>query len=100
MSDVLLTLLSPPALEEALLDELLLSADVQVFTSAATAAHGLTFGRLGANEQVLGHVDAVQVQAVVAQDRAASLLSELGRRHAGAGLRFWMTPVIGSGEIK
>lgn len=100
MPDVLLTLLLPPSLEEELLDLLLMSPDVQVFTSAATAAHGLAFGRLTANEQVLGRVDAVQLQAVVAQDRAASLLSELRRHYAGAGLRYWLTPVVAQGEIE
>jgi hypothetical protein len=100
MSDVLLTLLSPPGLEEALLDQLLLSGEVQVFTSAATAAYGLAFGRLSSNEQVLGRTDAVQVQAVLAQESVASLVNDLRRRYAGAGLRFWLTPVLESGEIQ
>lgn len=100
MSDVLLTLLSPPSLEEALLDQLLLSSDIQVFTSVATAAHGLAFGRLSANEQVLGRTDAVQVQAVLAQEQASSLLAELRRRYPGAGLRYWLTPVFESGDIR
>lgn len=99
MSDVLLTLLSPPGLEEALLDQMLLSAAVKVFTSAEISAHGLVFGRLSSNEQVLGRTDAIQVQAVLAQESASRLLSDLQRRYAGAGLRFWLTPVLESGEI-
>jgi hypothetical protein len=100
MSDVLLTLLSPPSLEEALLDHLLLSPDVKVFTSAPTAAHGLAFGLLSSNEQVLGRTDAVQVQAVLEHGHSAALLGELRQRYAGAGLRYWLAPVLESGDLQ
>ena len=41
MSELCLTLLCPPAIEEKLLDLLLLSPNATVFTSAPIAAHGL-----------------------------------------------------------
>lgn len=40
MSELCLTLVCPPAVEEKLLDLLLLSPNVTVFTSTAKAAHG------------------------------------------------------------
>ena len=65
MVELCLTLLCPPALEEKLLDLLLLAPEAAVFTSAPTAAHGLAFGRLSATEQVLGRALATQIQVLL-----------------------------------
>ena len=100
MSDRLLTLLCPPTVEEKLLDELLLLDQVQVFTSAPTAAHGVDNHLLDASEQVMGRARAVAVQAVVREDDAAALLANLRDRFRGTGLRYWITPVLESGELK
>ena len=55
MSELCLTLLCPPAIEEKLLDLLLMSPNIAtVFTSTPTAAHGLAHENLDQTEQVLG----------------------------------------------
>ncbi len=99
MSDLNLTLLCPPGMEENLLDFLLMSPHASTFTSAPTAAHGLAFGRLSATEQVLGRASAVQIQLIFPEDDKAHLIEHLKREFAGTGLRYWLTPVIESGEI-
>ncbi len=45
MSELCLTLVCPPEVEEKLLDLLLLWPGATIFTSTATAAHGLASGR-------------------------------------------------------
>ena len=99
MSELCLTLLCPPALEEKLLDLLLLSPIATVFTSAPTAAHGLAFGSLNQAEQVLGRAFATQVQVVFPEPHQHDLLSTIRKQFAGIGLRYWITPVIEAGEI-
>jgi hypothetical protein len=99
MSDLCLTLLCPPGMEENLLDWLLMSPHAAVFTSAPTAAHGLAFGHLSATEQVLGRASAVQIQLIFPEKDKAHLIAHLKREFAGTGLRYWLMPVLEAGEV-
>ena len=99
MSELCLTLLCPPAVEEKLLDLILMSPNAAVFTSAPTAAHGLAFGRLNQTEQVLGRAFATQVQVIIPTADKAALLGSIQEQFAGAGLRYWTTTVVEAGEI-
>lgn len=99
MSELCLNLLCPPAIEEKLLDLLLMLPNATVFTSTPTAAHGLAHERLGQMEQVLGRACATEVQVIIAEAEKAALLETLRQQFAGAGLRYWLSPVIEAGEI-
>ena len=100
MSELCLTLLCPPAIEEKLLDLLLMSPNIAtVFTSTPTAAHGLANENLDQTEQVLGRARATAVQVILAASAKATLLEAIRRQFAGAGLRYWVTPVVEAGEI-
>jgi len=97
MSELCLTLLCPPAIQERLLDMLLMTPAVSVFTSAPAAAHGLAHHRLNPNEQVLGLAVMTQVQALVTLAERDAVLASMSRQFAGSGLRYWITPVVGAG---
>ena len=99
MSELCLTLLCPPAIEEKLLDLLLMLPNATVFTSTPTAAHGLDHQHLDQMEQVLGRARATAIQVIIAAAAKAALLETLRRQFAGAGLRYWLTPVTEAGEI-
>jgi hypothetical protein len=99
MSDLCLTLLCPPAVEEKLLDLLLLSPHVSVFTSAPTAAHGLASNGLSQSEQVLGRSFTTQVQVIISSVDKPALLEAIQTQLAGAGLRYWITQVVDAGDI-
>lgn len=99
MSELCLTLICPPAVEEKLLDLLLLSPNVTVFTSAATAAHGMAHDNLDQTEQVLGRARATEIQVIVAAADKAALLEAIRQQFSGAGLRYWVTTVAEAGEI-
>ena len=99
MSELCLTLLCPPEAEERLLDLMLMWPHTTVFTSKPTAAHGLTHENLDQNEQVMGRARATEVEVIFASDDKAALLDALRQQLVGAGLRYWITPVIESGEI-
>ena len=99
MNDLCLTLLCPPAVEEKLLDTLLMLSQALVFTSTPTAAHGLAMANLSQAEQVMGRAEATEVQVVYPAVDKESLLDALRTQMAGAGLRYWLTPVIETGGI-
>jgi hypothetical protein len=99
MSELCLTLLCPPAVEEKLLDLLLMFPNAAVFTSTATAAHGLDHEHLDQMEQVLGRAHATQVQVIITADDKTALLDTLRQQFSGARLRYWVAPIVEAGEI-
>lgn len=99
MSEFCLNLLCPLAVEEKLLDLLLMSPNAEVFTSSPTAAHGLASGSLSQSEQVLGRMQATQIQVVLSEADKDALLKTIQQQFAGVGLRYWITPVIESGRL-
>jgi hypothetical protein len=100
MPDLCLTLLCPPALEERVLDALLMMSEVAVFASSAAAAHGLSHARLSATEQVLGLAVMTQVQVLLSDAQRPKILADLKQQFAGTGLHYWMTPIIEAGEFE
>ncbi len=99
MSELCLTLICPPAVEEKMLDLLLLSPEVTFFTSTATAAHGMAHADLDQTEQVLGRARATKIQVIFAAADKAALLDAIRQQFSGAGLRYWVTTVAETGEI-
>lgn len=99
MPELCLCLLCPARLEERVLDVLLMQPELVLFTTTRTAAHGAAFGALSANEQVLGRARATEIQVLVRARDKDALLETVRREFAGAGLRYWITPVTQGGEI-
>lgn len=99
MPELCLYLLCPASLEEQILDVLLMHPDLALFTSTRTAAHGLAFGALSANEQVLGRALATEIQVLLRASDKDALLEAVRREFGGAGLRYWVTPVTQAGEL-
>jgi hypothetical protein len=99
MSDSIITILCPRNLEEQLLDALLITPDVAVFTSATVAAHGVDKDRMSASEQVFGRAVMTQVQILCGSQNKDALLSTLKNTFARTGMRYWITAVSGQGEF-
>jgi len=99
MAELCLTLVCPPAVEEKLLDLLLMSPDVTFFTSTVTAAHGMAHENMDQTEQVLGRANATEIQILLTAANKKPLLDAIRRELAGAGLRYWVTTVAEAGEI-
>lgn len=100
MPDLCLTLLSPPEIEEKLLDALLEVVGNGVFTSTPTFSHGTAHGRFDSTEQVMGRGRSVQVQILVEHDQLDELLAALRSGFAGTGLRYWVTSLTQAGDIE
>ena len=99
MSELCLTLLCSPAVEETLLDFLLMSPNTTVFTSSTIAAHGVDHKNLDQMERVLGKARATQIQVIVGSGDKEALLSAIRKQFAGAGLRYWVMPIVEAGDI-
>lgn len=99
MSELCLSLLCPAKLEEKLLDSLLVFPDISLFTSTPTAAHGMSHECMNASEQVMGRSFVTLVQVLLPVQARAALLSCLQEQFAGAGLHYWISPVMEAGEI-
>ncbi len=97
--ELCLTLLCPTAVEEKLLDFLLMSAQVQLFTSTQTAAHGANATDFNPAEQVQGRIVMTQVQVLLAEPDQQDLLNDIQQQFTGTGIRYWVTSVIAVGEI-
>lgn len=95
-----LVLLSPPSIEEKMVDLLLASVGDEVFTSAPTFSHGTAHGRLSATEQVMGRSAAVQVQILLTEPALHALLQRLRSEFCGTGLRYWASPLALEGEVR
>ena len=100
MSDILLTLLSAHALQERLLDALLQTEGIAILCSTPAALHGLPADTLSQSEQVLGHAKATEIRLLINHSLLPALLDKLQKEFAGAGLRYWTSPVLDSGELK
>ena len=100
MPSLCLTLVSPPEIEEKLLDTLLEVAGNEVFTSTPTFSHGTAHGRLSSTEQVMARSRSVQVQILLKAEELEPILAALRAGFAGTGLRFWVTTLTQSGELK
>ncbi|MFT0546285.1 DUF3240 family protein [Allopusillimonas ginsengisoli] len=100
MLEYCLNLICHPAVHEKLLDVLLDSDDVEVFTSAQIHSHGMTKARLSAQEQVMGRSRSIHIQALLNAEALSNLLGRIQLEFASSEIRYWTSPVIAAGEFK
>ncbi|WP_423459497.1 DUF3240 family protein [Ottowia sp. VDI28] len=100
MSELCLTVLCPPEVEEKLLDALLANVTDRIFTTTPTFSHGMAHGLLDKSEQVMGRSHAIQLQILTGPAELTELLETLRVDFAGTGLRYWTVPLSHVGEIK
>lgn len=100
MRDVCLNLVCPPNVEEGLLDLLLQTDEIEIFTSFSTNSYGGDAQRLSAAEQVLGRSRSVQLQVLLNGTVLNVLIERIQASFSGSGVRYWSTPIVSEGEIK
>ncbi|MFM8342409.1 MAG: DUF3240 family protein [Methylomonas sp.] len=98
-ADYLITLHVPPSLEEAVVDCLLSFETAQGFSSFAVNAHHHSHHGSSLAELVSGRQGKISFQMYVEKDEIAAVLNQLKTDFAGAGLHYWVTPVIEQGLI-
>lgn len=94
-----LNLIAPPEVAEALAEWLLERDDVPGFTSMPVAGHGSSERSMTLAEQVAGRSRRVLFLIQVPRDTARAILDDLGCAFSGAGLHYWVLPVLEGGHL-
>lgn len=97
---VVLTLVMPVDVEDALLETLLEHPDLAPgFTSQRVEGQGQRVSFIGTAEHVRGRAAYSRVQMVVPLTDADTLLALLRERFATSRVFFWMVPALASGRL-
>ncbi|MCX8146433.1 MAG: DUF3240 family protein [Azovibrio sp.] len=103
MSDtpLLLTLIVPDSLAEAVADVLLAHPDLAAgFSSMPAAGHGSSIELVDAAELVSGHAERCRFDSVCAdQAQAQAILALVRATFPGANCYYWLTPVQAHGRL-
>jgi hypothetical protein len=97
--EYLVTLNVPPSLEEAVVDCLLTLESEHGFSSLNVNSHDYKNGNLSSAEQVTGRQKRIRFQMYVPEDGLAPLLAQLKGEFSGAGINYWVMPVVENGVI-
>ena len=97
--DYLVTLNVPPSLEEAVVDSLLMLEAEHGFSSFPINAHHHENKGLSLAEQVSGRQKRIRFQMYVDVAGLPKLLATLKQDFSGAGIQYWVLPVIEQGLI-
>lgn len=97
--EFLVTLNVPPTLEEAMVDCLLTFESEHGFSSLEVNAHDHRNEGLSLAEQVTGRQKRIRFQMYIGQQDLQALLDRLKSEFSGAGIHYWVLPVIDRGHI-
>ena len=95
----LITLNVPLSLEEALVDCLLTLESEHGFSSFPVNAHDHRNEGLSLAEQVTGRQQKMRFQMYIPEQDLNGLLEQLRVDFSGAGIKYWVLPVIENGAI-
>lgn len=98
-SHLILHLIVPQAVEDALVEWLLEREDVPGFTSSAVSGHGSSERSLTTAEQVAGRSRRVMFRVLLPTATAREVLERLSADFGGSGLHFWTLPVLEHGRL-
>lgn len=99
MKQCLLIIVTPHALEESLVDWLLERDALSGFSSMRIDGHGSRHTELSLAEQVLGRQRKVMFQVHTECALIETLLAALRCDFTGAGLHYWVMPLVDAGRI-
>lgn len=98
-NEYLVTLNVPTGLEEMIVDTLLTFESAHGFCSFPVYAHDHKNEGLSLAEQVSGRQKRLRFQMYVNEASLQTLLKQLRDEFPGAGIRYWVMPVVENGVI-
>ncbi len=99
VKEYLVTFNVPPRIESMVVDRLLLLESTRGFSSFPVSAHDNLNQGLSVGEQVTGRQKKIRFQIYVPEAELAVLLEHTRQQFAGAGIEYWVLPVIDNGVI-
>jgi len=97
--EYLVTINVPPLLEDSVVDCLLAIDAADGFSSLVVRAHGSEHKMLSLAEQVDGRKKQIRFQMYVPEQQLSILIDQLKSDFSGAGIHYWVMPVLESGQI-
>jgi Protein of unknown function (DUF3240) len=97
--EYLLTINVPFSLEEAIVDCLLTFESEHGFSAFPVNAHDHKNIGLSLAEQVSGRQKKIRFQMYVPEQHLQELINKLKKNFSGAGIHYWVMPVIEYGKI-
>jgi hypothetical protein len=98
-SEYLITINVPPSIEESIVDCLLTFETASGFSSFIVNAHDYKNEGFSLAEQVTGRQKKVRFQMYVPEQDLQTLLAKLKGNFTGAGIQYWVLPIVDSGYI-
>jgi len=98
-SPVLLTLVLSPEVEERVVDWLLARDRIDGFSARVGHGHGGAHRELSGAEQVAGRQARRFIEIQTALADARTLVNDLRSDFGGAGLHYWISPLIEGGPL-
>lgn len=99
-AEVLLVLVASPGLEDTLVDWLLRRDELSGFTSQRLEGHSAAHQHLSLAEQVVGRKRQVMFHLHAPYATALGVLEAMRAEFAGAGLHYWLMPLLGAGSLR
>ena len=96
---VLITLVTSPAVEEALVDWLLDIESEYGFSSFPVRGHSSSHTGLSLPEQVSGRKEQVRFEMHLPESELVPLLEKLKQNFTGTGLHYWVVPLRDWGHV-
>lgn len=97
--ECLLVIVATPTIEETLVDWLLAREGLSGFSSNRIDGHGSRPSTLSLAEQVTGRERKVMFHVHTDCDAVETLVADLKQDMAGAGLHYWVMPLMDAGPI-
>jgi len=97
--ECLLSLTVLPAMEETLVDWLLENHGETGFSRFAVDGHSSQTQGLSLAEQVVGRRKQVRFEIHLSQEQIPVILEQLRTDFTGAGMQYWISPLLGVGRI-
>ena len=98
--EVLLVLIASPGVEDALVDWPLARDELSGFTTQRIEGHSAAHQHLSIAEQVAGRKRQVMFHLHAPYQTARALVGALRREFEGAGLHYWLMPVLDAGSLE
>jgi len=99
MSECLLVIIATPSIEESVVDWLLERKEISGFSSTRIDGHGSRHSDLSLAEQVTGRQRKVMFHVHAECEQSRLLLTDLKQAFSGAGLHYWLMPLLEAGQI-
>jgi peptidase E len=98
-TDILLSVVISPEVEDAIVDWLLQQEQISGFTSLQVSGHGASPHSMSVSEQVAGRRRQVMFQTHLSEVDAVAVIKGLEENFSGSGMHYWSTPVLTSGHL-